>query len=159
MKQILSTASYAKLFQESRWIHTFGRTTLALKAKLGLVNELESRLPESKLFYAGGAYSNRGFGFNRLGASDAVCEGVGGRTIIDTTIELAHPLFHKFSGALFLDSTMISSNSLTFSDDFRHSVGIGLRYSTPVGPIKLDLGFNLEESDQYALHFLIGQSF
>jgi len=159
MKQILSSASYAKLFQEVRGIYTLGDTTLALKAKLGLINELESRIPESKLFFAGGAYSNRGFGFNRLGASDAFCEGVGGRTMIDTSVELVHPLFHKFSGALFLDSTMISSNSFTFSGKFRHSAGIGLHYDTPVGPIKLDIGFNLEESDQYAIHFLIGQSF
>ncbi len=159
VKQLFSESSYTKLFAEARKIDTFGGTTVALKAKIGLINEIEKEIPESKLLFSGGAFSNRGYGYNRLGATDASCDGVGGRTMLEASAELTHHLFRRFWGALFFDSTMLSANSFTFTDTFVNSVGTGIRYMTPVGPLKFDIGMDLKHHDRYALHFLIGQSY
>jgi len=159
LKYLASSTSYSKFIAEARVIKTLSNYTFAAKGKIGLISEFEKSLPESKLFFAGGAYSNRAYGFRRLGASDSMCDEAGAKTLIDTTIEMSHPLYHSLDGALFYDATMISEKSFEFNIDFIHAVGLGVRYHTPIGPIKLDIGMNLEKHDQYALHFQIGQSF
>lgn len=153
------SSTYTKSITEARLIKSLGLFTFAAKGKLGLIEEHENYLPESKLFFAGGAFSNRGYGYNTLGAVDAECENVGGRTMIDTTLEMSHPLYKKIDGALFFDSTLLSAQSHRFSIDFVHSVGAGIRYISPIGPVKLDMGMDIENNSQYAIHFQIGQSF
>ena len=54
---------------------------------------------------------------------------------------------------------MISKDTLNFNLDFKHSLGTGIRYNTPIGPVKFDIGFSLEDRTQYAIHFQIGQSY
>ena len=159
LKYLASSTSYSKFITESRLIKTVEKFTFAAKAKLGLINEFEKSLPESKLFFAGGAFSNRAYGYNRLGASDSMCDEVGAKTLIDTTVEVSHPLYKNIDVALFYDATMISEKSFTFTIDFIHAAGLGFRYLTPIGPVKIDFGMNIEDKDQYALHFQIGQSF
>ena len=144
---------------EARLIQTHDQFTFAAKGKLGLIKEFQKSLPESKLFFAGGAFSNRAYGYNRLGARDSMCDEVGGKTLIDTTLEVSHPIYKNIDAALFYDATMISQKSFEFTIDFIHAVGTGFRYLTPIGPVKIDIGVNIEDKSQYALHFQIGQSF
>ncbi len=159
IRYLLSDITYTKMLWEARAIYTLDRLTIAGKSKLGLLKEYDNRLPESKLFYAGGAFSNRAYSYNALGAFDAACGDVGGRTMIDNTLEISHPVYKQISMALFWDSTMISKDTLNFNLDFKHSVGTGIRYNTPIGPVKFDVGFSLEDKKQYAIHFQIGQSY
>ncbi len=153
------SSTYTKLITEARIIKSLNLFTFAAKGKIGLIKEYENYLPESKLFFAGGAFSNRGYGYNSLGAFDTTCKNVGGKTIIDTTLEMSHPLYKKIDGALFFDSTLLSAQSHRFSIDFVHSIGAGIRYNSPIGPVKLDMGVDIDDSKQYAIHFQIGQSF
>jgi len=159
LKYLASSTSYSKLILEGRLIKSLQNFTLAAKGKLGLINEFQNSLPESKLFFAGGAFSNRAYGYNRLGATDSMCDEVGGKTLIDTTVEMSFPLYEKIEGAFFYDATMLSEKSFEFTVDFVHALGLGFRYLTPIGPVKIDFGMNVEDKDQYALHFQIGQSF
>ncbi len=159
LKYLASSTSYSKFIAEARLIKTIGSFTLAGKGKIALIHEFEKSLPESKLFFAGGAFSNRAYGYNRLGARDSMCGDVGAQTLIDTTVEASHPLYKNIDLALFYDATMISEKSFTFNLDFIHALGTGIRYLTPIGPVKLDFGMNIEDRHQYALHFQIGQSF
>ena len=159
LKYLASSTSYSKLILETRLIKTLGQFTFATKGKLGVISEFEKSLPESKLFFAGGAFSNRAYGFNRLGASDSMCGEVGAQTLIDTTVEMSHPLYENIDGALFYDATMISEKSFEYTIDFVHALGLGFRYHTPIGPVKFDFGVDIEHKDQYSLHFQIGQSF
>lgn len=154
-----NSSTYSKGITEARAIKTIGDFTLAAKGKLGLIRVFENELPESKLFFAGGAFSNRGYGYNSLGAFDASCNEVGGETLIDTTLEMSHPLYKKIEGALFWDSTLLSQSSHRFSIDFVHSIGTGIRYISPIGPVKFDIGMDVDNNSQYAMHFQIGQSF
>ena len=159
LKYLASSTSYSKFMAEARLIQTHDQFTFAAKGKLGLIKEFQKSLPESKLFFAGGAFSNRAYGYNRLGARDSMCDEVGGKTLIDTTLEVSHPIYKNIDAALFYDATMISQKSFEFTTDFVHAVGAGFRYLTPIGPVKIDIGVNIEDKSQYALHFQIGQSF
>ncbi len=154
-----SSSSYSKLLAEGRIIKTINDFTIALKSKVGLIEEFDKSLPESKLFFAGGSFSNRAYGYNKLGATDAKCDGVGGKTLLDSSLEIDHPIAGKFSFAVFWDSTMISVHERDFNTDFVNAYGFGIRYNTLIGPLKLDLGFNSKDSSIYALHFQIGESF
>jgi translocation and assembly module TamA len=140
-------------------IKSLDRLTLAFKGKFGFISEFEKDLPESKRFFAGGAFSNRAYGYNRLGATDSSCDDMGGKTLVDTTVEADYWIYKKFGIAAFYDSTMVTEKSLDFQIDFNHALGAGIRYLTPIGPIKIDFGMDIENHDQYALHFQIGQSF
>jgi len=160
LKEFGSDTSYIKMEDEGRFIYTFSnKITLALKAKIKIIKELKKDLPESKMLFGGGAYGNRAYGYKKLYATDALCSDMGGKTFVENTIEISHPIYKEIEGAVFLDSTMLSADSFDFSTDFIHSFGFGVRYISPIGPVKLDFGFNMEEPGINAIHFLIGQSF
>ena len=158
---LASSTSYSKMILEGRAIKTILGFTIAAKAKVGMIKEFEKHLPESKLFFAGGAYSNRAYGYNRLGAfdSDNSSEEVGAKTLVDNSLEISHHLWEKLSWALFWDATMLSSKEANFDLEFKHSYGFGLRYKTAIGPVKIDYGIDSKDSSIRAIHFQIGQSF
>ena len=155
----LGSSSYIKMLAEGRAIKSVDRFTIAFKTRLGMIEEFSKDLPESKLFFAGGSFSNRAYGYNKLGATNAQYDGLGGKTMIDSSLEINHPIAGKVSFALFVDSTMLSINEADFSSDFVNSYGFGIRYKTIIGPVKLDFGVNAKDSSIYAVHFQIGQSF
>ncbi len=156
---LASSTSYSKLFLEGRAIKTIYDFTIAGKAKVGLIKEFKKHLPESKLFFAGGAFSNRAYAYNRLGAFDSGCDDMGAKTIVDNSLEITHPIWKKISGSIFWDATMLSIKENEFNLDFIHSYGIGLIYNSEIGPLKLEYGVNAKDSSIYAIHFQIGQSF
>ncbi len=153
------SSTYTKSITELRVIKSLQSLTLAAKGKLGLIHEYENHLPESKLFFAGGSFSNRGYGYNSLGSFDAPDNKIGAKTMIDTTLEASHHIYKRINGAIFLDSTLLSKKSNRFSIDFIHSIGTGVRYISPIGPIKFDIAMDINDNTQYAMHFQIGQSY
>ncbi len=159
IKFLGSNTSYTKSLSEARVVKSFNNLTLAIKSKFGFITELQGELPESKKFFAGGAFSNRAYGYNRLGATNSKCEDMGGKTIFDSSIEADYWINPKYGIALFYDTTMLTIDSLEFNTDFKSSVGFGIRYMTALGPIKLDYGVDIKDHSIRALHFQIGQSF
>ena len=159
LKYLASDTTYFKFMSETRVVKSFEKLTVALKAKFGFINEFQKKLPESKKFFAGGAYSNRAYGFNKLGATDSKCKYMGAKTIIDTSVEADYWLYHNFAFAAFADSTMINEKTLFFDTSFKNGIGIGIRYLTAIGPVKFDIGVDPKNHSTKALHFQIGQSF
>ena len=154
-------SSYYKFLLEGRLIKTFDKLTLAVVGKVGVLDELSNQVPASKLFYAGGAYSNRAYGEHAIGAitSAVASSALGGKTWLNFSVEANYPLYGDLFGALFFDSTMINKESYDFKGETINAAGLGLRYITPIGPIKVDIGANIEDVDQYGISFQIGQSF
>jgi len=154
-------SEYIKYELEGRAIYTLYDLTMAMVAKLGIVEEIENTIPESKLFFGGGSYSNRAYGYKRLGVIISPTRyGIDGAyTMANLSLEADYPLLGNLSGALFNDNTMLTINSYDFTGEFISSAGFGLRYGTPIGPIKIDLGMNVQDPKQYGIHFQIGQSF
>ena len=75
------------------------------------------------------------------------------------SLEANYPIREKLYAAVFTDNTMLTKDIYDFSGDILSSAGIGIRYISPIGPIKLDLGMNVNDPSQNAIHFQIGQSF
>jgi len=152
---------YLKLLFEGRYIKSFGDLTLATVAKAGFIDTAYGQLPASKLFYAGGAYSNRAYGERQIGTvlSPVASSALGGKTWLNLSLEANYPIDDKLDGAIFFDRTMISDKEYDFKGKRIDSVGVGLRYLTPIGPVKADVGVNIHDWHQYGFSFQIGQSF
>ncbi|NKQ41791.1 MAG: BamA/TamA family outer membrane protein [Sulfurovum sp.] len=154
-------SSYYKFLLEGRLIKTLGDLTLSAVGKAGVIDELSGVVPASKLFYAGGSYNNRAYGERDIGhiTSPVLSSALGGKTWLNLSFEANYPIYDKLFGAIFFDSTMINKEDYDFKGETINSTGIGIRYLTPIGPIKLDIGANIEDIDQYGISFQIGQSF
>jgi len=154
-------SGYVKYEIEGRAIYSIDKLTLATVAKVGIVEEKENLIPESKKFFAGGAYSNRAYGYKRVGVIFSPTRyGLdGAMTMANLSIEADYQLIGDIYGAMFTDNTMLTINSYDFTGDILSSAGVGVRYMTPIGPIKVDIGLNIKDPSQYGLQFQIGQSF
>ncbi len=128
-------------------------------------------LTRDERLFLGGDYSVRGFDQDSVGPIGADGRPAGGQVLLAATTELQTRLFNNFKLALFLDHGSITND---FSDvslnSFRHSAGFGLRYMTPVGPLRLDYGIKLDrrtnivngvpERESFGrLHFAFGYAF
>jgi translocation and assembly module TamA len=157
----VDASDYIKMLFEARGIYTWNNITFATVGKIGTIEEISNLLPESKLFFGGGSFSNRAYGYNELGViSSPVQYSVDGAlSMANLTLELNYPIKENIYGAIFTDNTMLSAKSYDFSSDIITSAGIGVRYITPVGPLKLDVGTNVRDISQYNIQFQLGQSF
>lgn len=153
---------YLKTLFEGRIIHTFSELTLAAVGKVGVVDvSTTDGLPESKYFFGGGSYSNRAYGYREIGVITSPTEYTinGASTMANLSLEADYPIWGDIYGAVFTDNTMLTDQSYNFKGEIITSAGVGVRYMTPIGPFKLDLGFNINDTSQHGISFQIGQSF
>lgn len=153
---------YIKTLLEARLIHSFGKVTLATVGKVGIIDlTTENGLPESKFFFGGGSFSNRAYGYREMGVILSKKEEsiFGASTMANLSFEMNYPLSENLYGAVFTDNTILTDTSYSFNGDVISAVGVGVRYMTPIGPFKLDVGFNVAKWNQYGISFQIGQSF
>ena len=153
---------YQKTLLEGRFIHTFENLTLAAVGVVGTIDEDKRQsLPESKYFFAGGAFSNRAYGFRELGVIISPTEDTiyGASTWVNVSFEADYPIWGDLYGAVFTDNTMLTADAYDFSGEVISSAGLGVRYMTPIGPFKLDVGMNVADPSQYGISFQVGQSF
>jgi outer membrane protein insertion porin family len=139
-------SDYIKTFLKGQVYRTiFGRLNLSLTGRAGLAM---GRIPIHERFFAGGSNSFRGRPFDRLGPTDVSSNmPVGGKAIVLFNLELRFPLLTKLpalTGAVFFDAGNVFLHRGDFSlSGMENAVGVGLRYRTPLGPIRFDLGWNL----------------
>ena len=159
---------YAKLqLDGSLYQPVSGDVVLAGRARLGsLFGEARDRIAPSRRFYAGGGGSVRGYGFQRLGPRDPIFDDpIGGKSLAEFSIE-ARIRTGLLGGALafvpFLDAGNIYSGSTPDLSDLRFGTGIGVRYHTSFGPIRVDVGTPLNRrsgDDVVAVYVSLGQAF
>ncbi len=112
------------------------------------------RLPATYRFFAGGTESVRGYGFETLGPTDGDGFVVGGPNLIAATLEYDRPLWGQFDGAAFVDAGNAFAGDIP---SLRYSVGIGLKWRSPVGPLRFYLAHPLTASDrQIRIHISMG---
>ncbi len=120
-------------------------------------------IPVFKRFFSGGADSVRGYPYQDLGPKDSNDNPLGGRSLIEGSLEVRFPIWKELGGVAFLDFGNVYASSFSWSPGkLRYSSGAGLRYATPVGPIRFDFGYQLNPEDEggrYQFHFSIGQAF
>lgn len=121
-----------------------------------------NEIPLFERFFAGGINSVRGYERRHVGPLVGG-DPVGGRTLIETSVELRHPITETIGAAVFVDGGQVSEQSLTFPfGHLRYGTGVGVRYKSPVGPLRLDLGFPLQppRGDQHwQVHVSLGAAF
>ncbi|MBI5434763.1 MAG: BamA/TamA family outer membrane protein [Planctomycetes bacterium] len=121
-------------------------------------------IPLQERFFNGGENTVRAFNENELGPLDVDGEPLGGEAFNVFSLELRRELTTNLDGALFWDAGDVSSSAsdVLSLDDIRHGPGVGLRYRLPVGPVRLDLGYNpdaRDEESRWVLHLSVGMSF
>jgi outer membrane translocation and assembly module TamA len=165
---LLSDVNFAKFELEGRhYLPIWWGMIFATRLMLGSIQpygDTESaEIPSNVRFFAGGPGSVRGFEINRLGPLDSDGDPIGGNSLIEGSTELRFPIVGQLWGALFLDFGNVFSPPFTYRlDDLRYTAGPGIRYMTPIGPIRLDIGFIIDprsNEDVARLEFSIGQAF
>ena len=177
-----SSASFAKFTGQYAFYKQLHSVVFANSIRLGLAKSFAgSFVPTSQLYFSGGGSSLRGFPIDEAGPQRIVpfcnvlsqqtgCVNitlpVGGRELFILNSEVRFPLHinKALGGVLFYDGGNVYSaiNFQNFANNYSNTVGIGLRYATPIGPIRIDLGRNLNpvsgiSATQY--YITLGQAF
>jgi outer membrane protein insertion porin family len=123
-------------------------------------------LPASERFFAGGDTTIRGFALDKVGAPNTISpEGFpkGGNALLILNAELRVPVWREIGAAFFVDGGNVFDRVTEFDfGELRGSAGFGVRYRSPIGPVRLDLGFKMdrrERESRSVVHFSIGQAF
>ena len=163
---LISDFSFVKLLLEARhYLPLSQRVLFATRLKLGGIDPYgeSTDVPFNVRFFAGGPGSVRGFALNRLGPLNQDGDPIGGMSLIEGSFELRFPLFGEFGAVLFVDFGNVFRSPFTYRlGDLRYAVGPGLRYNTPVGPVRLDVGIIVDrraDEDFGRIEFSIGQAF
>jgi outer membrane protein insertion porin family/translocation and assembly module TamA len=158
-------AFYKIAVEGKKYLDLGWETVLANRIKIGFADALGERrnVPLSERFFSGGEKSVRGFGRRKLGPRSESGDPIGGLSLIEGSLELRRPLWGEIGGSLFLDFGQVSTGAFDLPvDDLEFSSGFGVSYNTPVGPIRLDIGFPFKPprgERPWQIHFSIGAYF
>ena len=140
-----------------------GRSVIALRAIVASVQGASTfQLPPDQRLYAGGSATIRGFKYQGVGPLFPDGYPVGGTSLDAGTIEFRQRLFKSFGAVAFVDAGQVSSNSAPFEGTLRIGTGVGARYFTPIGPIRLDVAVPLNKppgGDSFELYIGLGETF
>ena len=152
----VSDVSFLQAYFSATWLHSLpyggkfiGRTLQGAT----WVSEIRN-LPTSYRFYAGGINSIRGYSYKELGPQNASGDVEGGQFLSVLSAEYEQAVLENWGVAAFVDSgNAFNLDSL----QFKTGVGLGVRWYSPVGPIRLDFALPLNESDSsFQIHFATG---
>jgi outer membrane protein assembly complex protein YaeT len=196
-RRIGSEVGFARSFITAQWFRQLrAGLVLATSARLGVADgfarhvvrlgadgrpfadpegmpvvDIVDDLPASERFFAGGDTTVRGFARDQLGTPATLAEDgfpLGGNAVAIFNAELRVPLFGGFGAVGFFDGGNVFARASHFNlGELRGAVGFGIRYASPVGPIRIDLGFKTDRRDLAsgrperltALHVSLGQAF
>jgi len=140
-----------------------GRSVIALRALVGSVQGASTfQLPPDQRFYGGGSATIRGFKYQGVGPLFPDGNPVGGTSIDAATIEFRQRLFKSWGFATFVDAGQVASRSAPFEGTLRIGAGAGVRYFTPIGPIRVDFAVPLNKppgGDSFELYVGLGETF
>lgn len=154
-----SDASFAQVHTSARWYRGLGpQSRLITRAELGrtFVDARIDTLPPSLRFHAGGDRSIRGYAWREVGpriGNDGDRFPVGARNVATGSVEVEQYFGGEWGAAMFVDS----GSAFNDSPDWRTGVGIGLRWKSPVGPVRIDVAHGLNDPDSsFQLYLNIG---
>jgi outer membrane protein insertion porin family len=179
---------YQEFTLEARHYLTIGRLgVLASRARIGTIDgagadELCTNpdpsptatpcpVPFFKRYFLGGSNSLRGWGRFEVSELSGTGLPIGGHSMLEMSTEVRAPLFGKITGVLFVDAGSVELRAWDIAfRDMRYDVGPGIRYITPIGPIRVDFGYQLNpiegllvdgtpEARRWRVHFSLGQAF
>lgn len=132
---------------------------------------VDAGVPFFKRYFLGGASSLRGWGRYEVSPLNSAGSPIGGLSTLELSSELRFPIRGKLTGVAFVDAGQVTADSWQFAlRDLRYDAGTGVRYLTPIGPIRFDVGYQLNpipgliidgelQKRRWRLHFSVGQAF
>ncbi len=153
---LLSDTSFIQPLVAAKWVRSFeNRHRLIGRAALGTtwVSDFDA-LPTSLRFFTGGDRTVRGYKYSVIGPVNADNDVVGGKHLIEASVEYEFPISEKWSIAAFVDS----GDAFDDSPDYKTGVGLGLHWRSPIGPVRIDFGRGLTQpvGNKLLLHLSIG---
>jgi outer membrane protein insertion porin family len=157
---------YYKVVGESAWFFPLPLFNLVFATR-GLAGFIQGwggeEVPIYERFFLGGATTLRGQRTRSVAPKDAFGNPIGGTSEFLLNEELLIPVFPRFRLALFFDA----GNAYGFGTDFdptdlRYAAGVGVRFFSPLGPMRLDLGYNLDKQPgekEFQVNFTVGSPF
>jgi len=139
------------------------RVIFAYKFNIGALNSLDEHqfIPIEDRFFSGGSNSIRGWSRSLLGPLDSNGKPIGGNSILENSAEIRLKFTQKLGMVAFLDFGNVWLQKYTYPvNDMRYAAGMGFRYSTPIGPIRLDFALPVFEGKAKVQYwFSVGQAF
>lgn len=165
--------NYSEMMASGRVYVPLGESaTWASRVRAGSLFAADTaRLPFFKRYFLGGSNSVRGWGRYEVSPLTAGGLPVGGKSMTEASTELRLRFGSSFGAVVFLDGGTVRPGSSDFGiGEWRWAAGPGLRYETPIGPVRVDLGIQLTPIDglvvdgkperrRWRLHFSLGQAF
>nr|WP_283049978.1 autotransporter assembly complex family protein [Yersinia sp. Marseille-Q3913] len=145
------------IFQaQNVWIRTLGeKNRFVVRGNLGWIETNNfDRVPPSLRFFAGGDRSIRGYKFRDISPRDSEGKLTGASKLATGTLEYQYNVTGRWWGAVFVDSGE-AVNDIRKSD-FKTGAGVGVRWASPVGPIKLDIAKPIGDNTAHGVQFYIG---
>jgi outer membrane protein insertion porin family/translocation and assembly module TamA len=174
-KWLWGSFNYWSASGEGRHYLTVGRRlVMANRLRLGSIDgfgDLESNVPFYKRYFLGGAASVRGWGRFEVSPLSGFGFPIGGHTMLEGSSEVRFPVWGKLGAVAFIDYGNVWARTWDVDlGDLRYAVGPGLRYATPIGPARIDVGYQVNplegllvngepQKRRWRLHFSIGQAF
>ncbi|WEK51452.1 MAG: autotransporter assembly complex protein TamA [Candidatus Kaistia colombiensis] len=151
-----SLSSYRALDEDNRYI-------LAGKISAGTIFGADLLdVPPQRRFYVGGGGSLRGFNYQSASPRNAAGDIIGGLSYVTASVEARVKITDTIGIVPFVDIGSASEGSVPDLNDLRYAAGLGLRYYTGIGPVRLDVAIplNPEPGDTgYGVYISLGQSF
>ena len=153
----LSASGYLSLDEEDRVI-------LAARGRFGsILGEESAVLPANRRLYSGGGGSVRGYEFQTIGPLDADDDPLGGRSVIEVGAEVRVRITEEIGVVPFIEGGIVGDDPMPdFDEDFLWAAGLGLRYFTEIGPLRLDVAVPInrrDRDDRFQFYVSLGQAF
>jgi outer membrane protein assembly complex protein YaeT len=169
------TFTYVALSADARhYLPITSKMTLASRVQIGNIHpvgDAQANVPFSKRYFLGGATSIRGWGRYEVSPLTDTGQPFGGDAMVAWSEEIRALVRGNLGAVVFLDAGNVWADSWGIKlNDLRYAIGPGLRYQTPIGPIRFDFGYQLnpipglivngqEQTRRWRVHFSIGQAF
>ncbi|PAR57333.1 hypothetical protein CGT92_10395 [Vibrio metoecus] len=153
---LLSSTRVARVQAGSSWLRTYARNHRGLIRVDGGANLADQfdQLSPSLRFFAGGDNNLRGYGYESISPKDASGALTGAKYIATSSIEYQYRLTGNWWAAMFMDV----GDAFNDNPDWKKGAGVGVRWVSPVGPIRLDFAWGLDANpgEEFKIHFTLG---
>ncbi len=163
---LLSETNFNKVQMYVNWYQALTKNIVlasSLRGGYALSIDKTPNLPLVERFFLGGRTTVRGYDQDSLGPKGSGNNPTGGNIFLMGNVELRMDVWKGFGLVTFLDAGNVWQQTDDFSiNSIKYTTGLGLRYNTPVGPIRVDYGFKLTRGKGEsigALHFSVGHAF
>ncbi|PTN10140.1 outer membrane protein insertion porin family [Mangrovibacterium marinum] len=155
--------NYSRIWTDIRHYRKMGTLVLASRLRVGGIHsgDADHFIPVEDRFFAGGSNSIRGWQYSELGPLRDNGKPLGGSSVLEGAVELRIPLAWKLSVVSFLDFGNVWVDEFQYQlNELAYAGGGGLRFDTPIGPIRFDVGVPLWNEKRSAAFFIsVGQAF